>query len=123
MIKILRAYGIPPNLLIAIGSLTQAPRQVVTPDGTTDEFELLAGVLQGDTLAPFLLIIVLDYALKKATDNHEELGFTVNPRRFRWTRTEKISDLNFADNIALTCQQPKNCFQELKLSVEERRYI
>ena len=56
---------------------------------------------QGDILAPFLFIIVLDYALRKATDNHEELRFVVNPRRSRQMRTEKISDFNFADNISL----------------------
>ena len=65
----------------------------MTPDGTIDEFELLGGVLQVDTLAPCLFIIVLDYAIRKATDDHEELGFTVNPRRSRRMSTEKISDM------------------------------
>ncbi len=88
MIKILRAYGIPPNLLRAIeATYTGTKARVVTPDETTDEFELLAGVLQGDTLTPFLFIIVLDYALRNATANDEELGFTVNPRRSRQTKT------------------------------------
>ena len=52
-------------------------------------------------LAPFLFIIVFYCALRKATDNHEELGFTVDPRRSRKTRTEKMSDLNFADGFIL----------------------
>ena len=41
--------------------------QVITPDGDTEFFEILAGVLQGDTLAPFLFIIALDYAHREAT--------------------------------------------------------
>ena len=41
--------------------------QVITPDGDTEFFEILAGVLQGDTLAPFLFIIVLHYSLREAT--------------------------------------------------------
>ena len=41
--------------------------QVITPDGDTEFFEILAGVLQGDTLAPFLFIIVLHYPLREAT--------------------------------------------------------
>ena len=40
--------------------------RVVTPDGNSEEMDILAGVLQGDTLAPFLFIIVLDYALRQA---------------------------------------------------------
>ena len=38
--------------------------QVITPDSDTEFFEILAEVLQGDTLAPFLFIIALDYALR-----------------------------------------------------------
>ena len=102
MMRILKAYGIPPNLLRAIeATYTGTKAKVVTPDGTTDEFELLAGVLQGDTLAPFLFIIVLDYALRMATTDHEELGFTVKPKRSRRDTATKISDLDFADDIAL----------------------
>ena len=37
--------------------------KVKTPEGETDAFKIDTGVLQGDHLAPFLFIIVLDYAL------------------------------------------------------------
>ena len=54
MMKILKAYGIPPNLLSAIESTyTNTRAKVITPDGETEEFDILAGVLQGDTLASF----------------------------------------------------------------------
>ena len=67
MMTILKAYGVPPNLLRAIGTMYEGTRaRVVTPDGDSEEFDILAGVLQGDTLAPFLFIIVLDYALRQA---------------------------------------------------------
>jgi hypothetical protein len=47
------------NLLKAIrATYTGTKPRVVTPDGTTNEFELLAGVLQGETSASFLFIIV-----------------------------------------------------------------
>ena len=45
---------------------------VVTPDGNSEEFDILAGVMQGDTLAPFLFIIVLDYVLRKAISGREQ---------------------------------------------------
>ena len=37
-----------------------------TPDGLTEAFLTLIGVLQGDTLAPLLFIIVLDYFLRQS---------------------------------------------------------
>ena len=37
-------------------------------DGDTDYFDIVTGVLQGDTLAPYLLIICQDYVLKKSID-------------------------------------------------------
>ena len=82
MMKILKAYGIPPNLLKAIDKMyTNTRAKVISPDGETEDFEITAGVLQGDTLAPFLFVIVLDYALRKAIGGkEEELGFTLKPR-------------------------------------------
>ena len=38
--------------------------EVVTSDGTSDEIKLSVGVLQGDTLAPYLFDIVIDYVLR-----------------------------------------------------------
>ena len=36
---------------------------VGSPDGDTEYFDIVAGVLQGDTLPPYLFIICLDYVL------------------------------------------------------------
>ena len=41
----------------------------------TDFFDMVAGVLQGDTLAPFLFIICLDYVLRTSIDLIKENGF------------------------------------------------
>ena len=60
MFKILRAYDIPEKLVQAIALMYQNTRaKVITPDGNTELFEILAGVIQGDTLAPYLFAIVL----------------------------------------------------------------
>ena len=53
MLKILCAYGVPSTLVETIRKLYENPRaRVLSPDGETEYFNLLAGVLQGDTLAP-----------------------------------------------------------------------
>ena len=38
--------------------------KVRSPDGDIDYFDIVAGVLQGDTLAPYLFIICLDNVLE-----------------------------------------------------------
>ena len=66
MLQILRAYGIPDQIVDAIGDMYQnTMTKVVSPDGETDLFEILAGVLQGDTPAPYLFVIILDYICPK----------------------------------------------------------
>ena len=49
--------------------------KVRSPDGGTDYFDIVAGVLQGDTLAPYLFIIYLDYVLRTSIDLMKENGF------------------------------------------------
>ena len=53
--------------------------KVITP-GETELFDITAGVTPGDILAPFLFIIVFNFALRTALEGREEeLGFTINP--------------------------------------------
>ena len=46
-----------------------------TPDGDTDFFDSVIGVLQGDRLTPYLFIICLDYVLQMSKDLIKENGF------------------------------------------------
>ena len=62
MKNILSAYGIHTETVEAIMILYRETISMVrSPDGDTPYFEITTGVLQGDTLAPFLFIICLDY--------------------------------------------------------------
>ena len=82
LMKILLAYGIPQKIVDLISLLyTNTRAQVVTSDGMTERFEILAGVLQGDTLAPYLFIIVVDYCMRLALEKHPDIGFTITPAR------------------------------------------
>ena len=101
MLKILAAYGIPNELLNAIDILYKDTRaKVVSPDGETEYFNIVAGVLQGDTLAPYLFIIVLDYIMRHVMSKNNN-GFTVEERKSRRIPEVKVTDLDFADDIAL----------------------
>ena len=87
---------------------TDTKAKVLSPDGETELFDILAGVLQGDTLAPYLFIKSLDYALGKAINGREEeLGFQIQRRQSRRIIPVCISDLDFADDIALISEQAK----------------
>ena len=74
---------------------------VRSPEGDTSFFDITAGVLQGDTLAPLIFIICLDYVLRKAIDEKLDLGFTLIQRRSIRHPAKKISDADYADDIAL----------------------
>ena len=45
------------------------------PDGDTDYFDIISGVLQGDSLVPYLFIICLDYVIRTFIDLIKENGF------------------------------------------------
>ena len=103
MFKNLEAYGIPLTIIDAIKLIYEgSSAQVLTPDGETSFFDILAGIFQGDTLAPFLFIIVLDYALKEAFKLADtECGIIIEPRKGHRHPEIKIKDLAYADDIAL----------------------
>ena len=64
MIDVLLAYGILSQIIQGIkGLYLDTIAQLVTEDGNTNFFPVIAGVQQGDTLAPYLFIIVLDHVM------------------------------------------------------------
>ena len=103
MLKILKAYGVPDRIVAIIELMYERTlAKVISPDGETDLFEILAGVLQGDTLAPYLFAIVIDYCMRKAIgDEEERLGFTIEVRKSRRVGPKTLTDVDFADDIAL----------------------
>ena len=116
MFKIIAAYGVPEKIVNSICVMYQDTSVVVlTPDGTTESFTVSAGVQQGDTLAAFLFIIVLDYVLRHALNSHD--GVTIVPRKSRRHPAVKISDLNYADDFAITSDSLSN-IQDMLLRIE-----
>ena len=64
MSKILSGYGVPNKIVDAINIFYKDTiAQVITSYRKTDLFEIIAGVLLVDTIAPYLFIVALDYTL------------------------------------------------------------
>ena len=63
-------------------------------------------MLQGDTLAPYVFIIFLDYVLRTSIDNIRENGFELIKKRSRRYPAKTITDTDYADDIALLANTP-----------------
>ena len=74
----------------------------------TEFFDVLAGMLEGDTLAPFLFVICLDYVLRISVDKCNEYGLTLELARSRRFHTKKITDADYADDLALLSDNSYN---------------
>ena len=80
--------------------------KVRSPDGDTEYFDIVAGVLQGDTLDPYLFIICLDYVLRTSIDKIRENGFELTKKRSKRYPAKTITDADYADDIALLANTP-----------------
>ena len=107
MEQILLAYGLPKEAVAAIMILYRNTKvNVRSSDGDTDYFDIVAGELQGDTLAPYLFIICLDYVLRTSIDKIKENGFELTKKRSRRYSAKTITDANYADDIAILATAP-----------------
>ena len=111
MEKILLAYGLSPKKLLPLQKV-----MVHSPDGNTNFFDIVAGVLQGDTRV--LFIICLDYILQILLDLMKENIFTQKKKkkkknlkkkkklRSRKYPTETITDTDYIDYLAFLANTP-----------------
>ena len=77
-----------------------------SPDGDIDYLDIVAGVLQGDTLAPYIFIFCLDYVLRTSIDKMKDNGFKLAEERSRRYTAQTITDADYADDIALPANTP-----------------
>ena len=119
MFEILALYGFPDKIIKAIKALySNTKAKVITPDGETDLFDIVAGVLQGDTLAPLLFVTVLDYVLRISMDENNTKGLLLKPRTSRRHPAQHITDLDFADDLAIPSDTVANA-ESLLHALEE----
>ena len=113
MCAVLRHYGIPEVIVKAIDVLYNNPKSALMVDGNlSDPFQVTTWVLQGAVLAPFLFIVLIDYLMRRATENTES-GVVTNPRHSRGHPVKTSNDLDFADNIALLESSIPNAQRQL----------
>ena len=99
--QILLAYGQPKETVTDIMMLYRNTKvKVRSLDGDTDYFDIVEGVLPGDTLAPYLFIICLDYVLRTSIDKMKENGFKLKEERSRRYPVQTITDAGYSDDSA-----------------------
>ena len=74
---------------------------VRSPDGDTDFFDIVAGVLQGNAFAPYLFIFWLDYVLRIFVDLLKENGSTLKKAKNRRYPTETLMNTDYVDDLVL----------------------
>ena len=75
MKQIQLTYGFPKETVTTIMMLYKNTKAMVClPDGDTEFFDIVAKVLQGDTLASRMFIICLDLILRKLIDLIKKKG-------------------------------------------------
>ena len=107
MEEILLLYGLPKETVAATIILYRNTKiKVRSPDGDTDYFNIEVGLLQEDTLAPYLFIIYLDNVHRTSIDKIKENGFELTKKRSRRYPSKTITDADYADDIALLANAP-----------------
>ena len=115
MEQILEAYSIPDEIIKAIMIMYKNTQTFVrSPDDDTEFLDIIAEVLQGDTLEPYLFIIVLDHVLRNL-DQSKNLGFTLRKKLRRKHLTEMLTDADFADDLPLLWDKIGNAEKLLKI--------
>ena len=107
MEQILLAYGLPKETVAAITILYRNTKvKVCSPGRDTEYYDIVAGVLQGDMLAPYLFILYQDYVLRTSIDKIRENGFELTKKRGRRYPAKTITDADYADDIAILANTP-----------------
>ena len=100
---ILLAYGLPKETVAAIMIIYRNTKvKVRSPDGDTEYFDIVAG----DTVAPYLFIICLDYVLRTSIDKIRENGFELTKKRSKRYPAKTITDADNADDLGLLANTP-----------------
>ena len=120
MEQILLAYGLPKETVAAMTILFRSIKVTVrSPGGDTEYLDIVVGVLQRDTLAPYLFIICLDYVLRTSIDKIRENGFELTKKGSRRYPAKTITN---ADDITILANTPNQAETLLHTLEQCRRH-
>ena len=99
----LDAFRVGPAMTRTIMSLyTDLQGIVRTPYGNTQTFPITTGILQGDVLAPYLFVLVIDRILHRALDKKPQgILLKSTGTKSRGIQEVRLTDIDYADDIAL----------------------
>ena len=101
-----------------MGMYTGTTARVINADGMTEAGAIPAVVLLGDTLAPYLFIIIIDYMMTIFIENDSSCcGFTHNPEWSRRIDSLRLADAEFADDVAFITDTIEECIPEEESSL------
>eukprot|EP00760_Papus_ankaliazontas_P037346 PhM_4_TR8460/c3_g1_i2/m.47252 len=112
LLQLLRAWGMPLRLVDYLDRAHAQQRLYLRFDGTsmTSPIAPAVGVMQGDTLAPYLFILVVDQILRSLD---YEAGVPVHTSNLR--APLKVAALAYADDVVLTCPSVEQAQRQLCL--------
>ena len=95
----------PVNPTRVKATTSQVKVKVRSSDGDTDYFDIVADVLQGDTLAPYFFIICLGYMFRTSIDKMKDC-FKLTKKRSRRYPAQTLTDTHYVDDMALLTNTP-----------------
>ena len=98
---VLRHYGVPDPAVADVMQLYHGSTAAFsTRFGLAKTFDTTSCALQGNTLSPHLLILLVDYILRQSLVDED--GFTLKPANGRRHPAVTLTDLAYADDVAIT---------------------
>ena len=119
----LKAFHVGSALTSMIMSVYSNLRGIVkTPYGNTESFPIETGILQGDVLAPYLFVLVIDRILHKALDN-KPLGILLRSSgtKSRGIQEFRVKDIDYADDIALLAETKHEISEMIEATANEAK--
>ena len=92
---ILLAHGLPIEAIMILYWNTKVKVR------DTEYFNIVAGLLHGDTQALYFFIICQFYVLRTSIEKIKENGFELTKKRWRGYHAKTITDADYADDIAI----------------------
>ncbi|KAL1445995.1 hypothetical protein WDU94_003677 [Cyamophila willieti] len=100
--SVLKEYGVPQKLINLIKE-------------TYDEYQCQIGVKQGCLISPIIFLMILDRVMRKVTDGKR--------RGIRWSLTERLEDIDYADDLCLLSHNINDMKDKIKDLVEEGKKV